>query len=107
MTPDNEEFLARAMLKNNPYSSVHLNREHWAKDLEELRQKNPYLGETRVIPRDVIAQMLAEGRIQSEKQGVATLRKWTARDWYDYGVSEDTGWLTPEGIAHFIEKYPC
>lgn len=26
------------------------------------------------------------------------LQKWAGRDWYDYGVSLDLGWLTLEGL---------
>ena len=25
--------------------------------------------------------------------------KWTRKRWYDYGVTYDLGWLTPEGLA--------
>ena len=26
------------------------------------------------------------------------LEKWSQKDWYDYGVSLDLGWITPEGL---------
>ena len=44
--------------------------------------------------REVIAAMVSEGRIQSEKQAWRTLEKWSQRGEYDYGVSLDLGWLT-------------
>ena len=33
-------------------------------------------------------------------------QKWTDKGWYDYGVSVDTGWLTPQGVemATGVEK---
>lgn len=27
------------------------------------------------------------------------LGKWTKKGWYDYGVTLDLGWLTPQGVA--------
>jgi len=28
------------------------------------------------------------------------LEKWTCRGWYEYGVTLDLGWMTPEGMKH-------
>jgi hypothetical protein len=55
-------------------------------------------------PRDWAGPALLSGRIQSVKQMWATLEKWTAKGWYEYGVSLDCGWVTEKGRAeHDIE----
>jgi hypothetical protein len=48
-------------------------------------------------PRDLIAKMVADGLIASEKQAHATLEKWARKGWYEYGTSLDLGWLTKLG----------
>lgn len=57
-------------------------------------------------PREVIAEMLQQGLIQSAKQGHATLVKWCNKNpaWYEYGVCLDLGWKLPEGRAHWKAK---
>jgi hypothetical protein len=40
--------------------------------------------------------MLESGRIASPKQAWRTLEKWDAKGWYEWGVTMDLGWLTPE-----------
>lgn len=45
------------------------------------------------LPRDIIADMLARGLINSPKQAWRTLEKW--RD-YNYGVTLDLGWIEEE-----------
>ncbi len=47
------------------------------------------------VPKRVIADMLAQGMIQSPKQAWRTLEKWLTKDLYDYGVAVDCGWKTP------------
>lgn len=44
--------------------------------------------------RAVIRDMIERGDIESPKQAWATLEKWETRDWYEYGVTLDLGWLT-------------
>ena len=31
------------------------------------------------------------------------LEKWSRKGWYDYGVSLDLGWITPEGLNIHLE----
>ena len=31
------------------------------------------------------------------------LEKWSQKGWYDYGVSIDLGWITPEGLNTNLE----
>lgn len=51
-----------------------------------------FAGEEGSTPRELIAQMLADGRIKSEKQAWRTLEKWADGTSYDYGTSLDMGW---------------
>jgi hypothetical protein len=51
-------------------------------------------------PRQWIEQALSAGKINSPKQAWATLTKWSAKGWYDYGVNLDLGWIWPEHRAH-------
>lgn len=44
--------------------------------------------------RDIINEMLDEKRIDSYKQALRTLEKWSGKDIYEYGVCLDLGWLT-------------
>lgn len=32
------------------------------------------------------------------KRAMRLLDKWSDRGWYDFGVSLDLGWMTPEGL---------
>jgi hypothetical protein len=69
------------------------------------RTMNGYLKRsTHLSVRDIIREMYDAAEIQSGKQAWATLEKWTDKGWYEYGVTLDLGWLTPEGIAHFKES---
>lgn len=36
-------------------------------------------------------------RVGAWKQNCYYLSKWASKNWYDYGVSLDLGWLTEEG----------
>jgi hypothetical protein len=65
-------------------------------DLEAELMRRVHDGE---LARDVINDLLTRGAIASPKQGWRTLEKWCDKDWYDYGVSLDTGWMT--------DKAPC
>ena len=40
------------------------------------------------------------------KQNLYYLEKWTKKDWYDYGVSINTGWLTGLGKQKAWELLP-
>lgn len=50
-------------------------------------------------PRSVIGMMLAEGKIQSEKQAYATLEKWMRQSKYEFGVTLDLGWKTTDSLV--------
>lgn len=45
--------------------------------------------------RDVIPR-----RGINHKRAWYLLGKWSGRNWYDYGVSLDLGWLTDAGFVH-------
>lgn len=47
-------------------------------------------------PRDIINEI---GFYMSCKRAWYLLEKWARKGFYDYGVSSDLGWLTPEGVA--------
>lgn len=47
-------------------------------------------------PREVINE---EDFRLHHKRAWHLLSKWTDKGWYEYGVSLDLGWLTPEGKA--------
>ena len=32
------------------------------------------------------------------------LEKWSQKGWYDYGVSLDLGWITPEGLNTHLKS---
>ena len=49
-----------------------------------------------MTPRDIIP--IFKGKI-SHKRVNYLLEKWAKKGWYDYGVTLDLGWLTPEGIT--------
>lgn len=57
--------------------------------------------------RALLAAALAgeRPRYAGERLGIPPNRvrylcfKWSRRDWYDYGVTYDLGWLTPDGEA--------
>lgn len=33
------------------------------------------------------------------------LEKWSGKDWYDYGVTLDLGWITKEGNEAYIKMF--
>lgn len=47
-----------------------------------------------VSPRDVVNS----GIEINYKRCWYLLEKWCGKDWYEYGVTLDLGWLTPKGI---------
>ncbi len=61
------------------------------------------------FPRDIIADMIAKGKIGHPKEAWATLEKWEAKELYEYGVSLDLGWIVagarrpPRLEPHVIE----
>lgn len=81
MKPEFERALAAEMLKKGAYNAI---------------------SHTPTV-RDLIAKLGQELGF-NEKQAIATIRKWEDRGWYDYGVSELTGFLTPEGVEHFTKE---
>jgi hypothetical protein len=40
-------------------------------------------------------------KYSGDKQLMYYLEKWTAKGFWEFGVSLRTGWFTPEGIEHF------
>lgn len=46
-------------------------------------------------PRDIIN---SPGFFMHYKRAWYLLEKWCDKGWYEYGVTLDLGWLTPEGI---------
>ena len=60
-------------------------------DLENYLYKRIKKG---ICPRLLIRSMFETGKIKSRKQAYATLKKWTNKGYYDYGVSIDLGWIT-------------
>ena len=65
------------------------------KDIEEyLWARVPVAGVMPPPPsvREVIAQMLEDGMIESPKQAWRTLEKWCNKGRYEYGVTLDLGW---------------
>lgn len=43
---------------------------------------------------EIVQTLLSENRIQSAKQPLATLNKWSSRGWWDWGTSIESGWFT-------------
>ena len=63
------------------------------KELEDyLFERIRSAGEVGATPRDIIEIMLHEKMINSPKQAWATLKKWSKKGLYDYGISLDLGW---------------
>lgn len=46
-------------------------------------------------PRDIINQ---ENFYMHYKRAWYLLEKWSRKGWYEWGVTMDLGWITPEGI---------
>jgi hypothetical protein len=63
-----------------------------AKMLDAEQRGGPAYGDT---PRDVWPE--------GGKRMWGILAKWSRRDWYDYGVTIDLGWLTPAGVVALRE----
>ncbi|MHC1792137.1 hypothetical protein [Solidesulfovibrio sp.] len=51
----------------------------------------------------VVVREMEEKHGIPEKRCLFLLGKWSAKDWYDYGVCLDLGWLTPAGMAVEVE----
>ena len=58
-----------------------------------------------VAPRDVIAMMLNNGMISSAKQAWSTLRKWSDKGKYSYGVALDLGWMVGDSAISAAVTY--
>lgn len=52
---------------------------------------------TRVTPREIINR---KDFYMHHKRAWYLLSKWGSKGWYEYGITEDSGWLTPEGIKY-------
>jgi hypothetical protein len=59
--------------------------------------RNGFIGKDGLSPRDIINSDECVSRM-SYKRCWYLLSKWDKKGWYDYGVSDDLGWLTPKGI---------
>ena len=64
----------------------------------------PYNARKGPAPRDLINGLL-DPPIH-HKRAWYLLEKWSGRGWYEYGVTLDLGWITPEGWAHQVEVVP-
>lgn len=64
------------------------------RELEDyLWERISYAGsKSYTFPKDVIDEMLAKGMIQSKKEALATLAKWTRKGMYSWGSVFDLGW---------------
>ena len=76
MKPDEKYFLKRILCEGS-------------------RDENCEIRESYKTPRAIIAEL---GFSINYKRAEYFLRKWGRKDWYDYGVTEDLGWLTETGI---------
>lgn len=54
----------------------------------------------KLSPRYIINQ---ENFYMNHKRAWYLLEKWTNKDWYDYGVTLDLGWLTDKGVNIITE----
>ena len=77
-----------------------LEKELWAR----IKKQPTLQGET---PRQVIADFIARGLIQSPKQAWATLNKWTDKGLYNWGVNEDLGWIEDGAVYMAKNKAPA
>jgi len=68
------------------------NEKYLFDELKQFEPGNP----SSLFPRSVINRMILNGMIKSEKEAERTLEKWVKKNIYEYGVSMDLGWLTPE-----------
>lgn len=75
--------------------------------LETRSEHRSDAAQPRRTPREVIAEMVADGSLQNPKQALPTLGKWARRGWYDYGVTLDLGWKTGKGGPDFEHMYQC
>ena len=95
-------------LETVPGMSEHARRNNMKTEIEkELAAellRNRHDGRQTLYARAIINSMVLRGTIQNEKQAHRTLEKWTGKDWYDYGVCLDLGWLTPKGVEHFRSR---
>lgn len=68
---------------------------------ERIPDRRPSPGCVHV--RDIIRELHAGGKIHY-KRAWCLLSKWALKDWYDYGVSLDLGWLTEAGLNQANEQ---
>ena len=65
--------------------------------LKHLQSLGAYNGGTQNI-RPIIREM-QERHDVPEKRCLFLLDKWSGKDWYDYGMVIDGGWLTDAGMS--------
>jgi hypothetical protein len=65
---------------------------------------------SRELVMDIVADMLAKGMIESEREAYDVIETWSDMGRYDYGVSLRTGWREPgaefpeyQDLANFIQ----
>ena len=66
----------------------------------EARNFQPYDSEGAITARELIN---TPGFPLHYKRAWYLLEKWSDKGWYDYGVTLDLGWLTPEG-KEYVEQ---
>jgi len=49
------------------------------------------------VKRERVRDVISEIEIH-HKRCWYLLKKWAEKDWYDYGITLDLGWLTPSGV---------
>ena len=59
--------------------------------------RNGFIGKSGLSPRDIINSDECKNKIHY-KRCWYLLDKWAEKGWYDCGVADDLGWLTPKGI---------
>lgn len=59
------------------------------------RCRNGYAKKDGISPREIINE---EGFYMHYKRAWRILEKWSGKDWYEWGVTMDLGWLTPNGM---------
>lgn len=75
MKPDEQKFLLEVYEQCRCSYDQHIQEGNW--------------------PRDIIN---SPGFLMHYKRAWYLLEKWCRKDWYEYGVTLDLGWLTPRGI---------
>ena len=60
-----------------------------------------------INPHAKTARELAEEIGIHPKRACRIFEKWSGKDWYEYGVAVDLGWLTPIGEHYIMHIEPA